>query len=90
MKIYDYNGKKNISGDRIRQARVVQRMRQEDLAAKLQIAGVNMERDSISRIEIGTRFVSDFELKVFAKVLGVSVLWLLDMEELKSGGVVPP
>lgn len=81
MKIYDYNGKKNISGDRIRQARVVQRMRQEDLAAKLQIAGVNMERDSISRIEIGTRFVSDFELKVFAKVLGVSALWLLDMEE---------
>lgn len=81
MKIYDYDGKKNISGDRIRQARVVQRMRQEDLAEKLQIAGVNMERDSISRIEIGTRFVSDFELKVFAKVLGVSVLWLLDMEE---------
>ena len=81
VKIYDYNGKKNISGDRIRQARVVQRMRQEDLAAKLQIAGVNMERDSISRIEIGTRFVSDFKLKVFAKVLGVSVLWLLDMEE---------
>lgn len=81
MKIYDYDGKKNISGDRIRQARVVQRMRQEDLAAKLQIAGVNMERDSTSRIEIGTRFVSDFELKVFAKVLGVSVLWLLDMEE---------
>ena len=81
MKIYDYDGKKNISGDRIRQARVVQRMRQEDLAAKLQIAGVNMERDSISRIEIGTRFVSDFELNVFAKVLGVSVLWLLDMEE---------
>lgn len=81
VKIYDYNGKKNISGERIRQARVVQRMRQEDLAAKLQIAGVNMERDSISRIEIVTRFVSDFELKVFAKVLGVSVLWLLDMEE---------
>ena len=81
VKIYDYNGKKNISGERIRQARVVQRMRQEDLAAKLQIAGVNMERDSISRIEIGTRFVSDFELKVFAKVLGVSVLWVLDMEE---------
>ena len=81
MKIYDYDGKKNISGDRIRQARVVQRMRQEDLAAKLQIAGVNMERDSISRIEIGTRFVSDFELKVFAKVLGVSVLWLLAMEQ---------
>ena len=80
VKIYDYNGKKNISGERIRQARVVQRMRQEDLAAKLQIAGVNMERDSISRIEIGTRFVTDYELSVLSDVLGVSVEWLLMRE----------
>ena len=80
MKIYDYNGKKNICGERLRQARVIQRLRQEDLDAKVQTQGVNMERDSISRIEIGTRFVSDFELKIFAKVLGVSVDWLLGDE----------
>lgn len=80
MKIYDYNGKKNICGERVRQARVIQRLPQEDLAAKIQTQGVNMERDSISRIEIGTRFVSDFELKIFAKVLGVSVDWLLGDE----------
>lgn len=80
MKIYDYNGKKNICGERLRQARVIQRLRQEDLAAKVQTQRVNMERDSISRIEIGTRFVSDFELKIFAKVLGVSVDWLLGDE----------
>lgn len=48
MKIYDYNGKKNICGERVRQARVIQRLRQEDLAAKIQTQGVNMERDSIS------------------------------------------
>nr|DAM65930.1 MAG TPA: hypothetical protein [Caudoviricetes sp.] len=30
MKIYDYNGKKNICGERLRQARVIQRLRQED------------------------------------------------------------
>ena len=53
---------------------------QEALAAKLQIEGVTMERDSLSRIEIGTRFVTDYELKVLAKVLGVSPLWLLDDE----------
>ena len=81
MKIYDYNGKKNIYGDRLREDRVVRRLRQEDLAAKIQIEGVNMERDSISRIEIGMRFVSDFELKIFAKVLGVSVNWLLGIDE---------
>ena len=78
MKIYDYNGKKNICGDRLREARVVRRLRQEDLAAQIQLKGINMERDSISRIEIGTRFVSDFELKIFAEVLGVSVNWLLE------------
>ena len=81
MKIYDYNGKKNICGERLRQARVIQRLRQEDLGAKVQTQGVNMERDSISRIEIGTRFVSDFELKIFAEVLGVSVQWLLGIDE---------
>lgn len=52
---------------------VVRRLHQEDLAAQIQLKGINMERDSISRIEIGTRFVSDFELKIFAEVLGVSV-----------------
>ncbi len=81
MKIYDYHGKKNICGDRLREARVVRRLRQEDLAAKIQIEGVIMERDSISRIEIGTRFVSDFELMIFAKMLGVSVNWLLGIDE---------
>jgi len=77
MKIYDYRGRKNVCGDRLREARVVRRLRQEDLAAKVQLEGVIMERDSISRIEIGTRFVADFELMVFAKVLGVSAAWLL-------------
>lgn len=77
MKIYDYDGKKNICGERIREARVVQRMSQSGLAAKMQIAGIAIERDSISRIENGTRFVADFELKIFAKVLNVDIVWLL-------------
>lgn len=70
MKIYDYNGKKNVSGDRIREARLKRRLTQEDFAAKLQIAGVTIERDSISRIEIGTRFVADYELMIISEVLG--------------------
>ena len=80
MKIYDYNGKKNICGDRIHEARCKLRLTQENLAAKLQLNGIILERDSISRIEIGTRFVADYELREFAKILDVSVGWLLDME----------
>lgn len=78
MKIYSYKGKKNLCGDRIREARQKARLSQSDLAAKIQIAGILMERDSISRIEIGTRFVADYEMKVFAKVLNVAIDWLLE------------
>ena len=76
MKIYDYQGRKNICGERMREARLKRRLTQADIAAQLQVGGIMLERDSISRIEIGTRFVADFELRVIAKVLGVSVDWL--------------
>ena len=80
MKIYDYKGRKNLCGERVRQARVLRHLTQSELAAKLQIEEVIMERDSISRIEAGTRFVADFELLVLAKVLGVKPTWLLGEE----------
>ena len=79
MKIYDFNGKKNISGDRIREARLKRRLSQSDLAAQMQVEGIMIERDSVSRIEIGTRFIPDYELPFFSKVLGVSVDWLLGL-----------
>ena len=77
MKIYDYNGKKNICGERVHEARCKLRLTQNDLAAKLQIAGITIERDSISRIEIGTRFVADYEIRELSKILKVDVAWLL-------------
>ena len=80
MKIYDYNGKKNICGDRIHEARRRLRLTQSDLAAQLQIAGIIMERDSVSRMEIGTRFVADYELRELARILKVTVNWLLGLE----------
>lgn len=81
LKIYDFNGKKNIAGERIRKERKRQKLSQTDLAAKMQVAGIIIERESISRIEIGTRFIPDYELPVFAKVLGVSVYWLLGLTD---------
>lgn len=80
VKIYDYNGRKNVCGDRIHQARCKLRLTQSELAAQLQVAGIIIERDSISRIEIGTRFVADYELREMAKILKVSVEWLLNEE----------
>ncbi|MBE6963247.1 MAG: helix-turn-helix transcriptional regulator [Ruminococcaceae bacterium] len=81
MKIYDYNGKKNISGDRIHQARTAIRLSQTDLAARVQVKGVMIEREAISKIETGDRFVTDYELMVFAKVLGKSIDWFLQPDD---------
>lgn len=80
MKIYDYNGKKNICGIRIKEARQKLGLTQADLAAQMQVNGIIIEYDSISRIEKGTRFVPDYEIVVFAKVLKVDVLWLLNTD----------
>ena len=49
MKFYEFEGKKNICGDRVHEARRRVRLTQRDLAAKLQIEGVIIERDSVSR-----------------------------------------
>ena len=77
MKIYDFDGEKNISGDRIHQARTAMRLSQAGLAARMQVNGVTIEREAISKIETGDRFVTDYELMVFAKVLNVSMEWLV-------------
>lgn len=82
IKIYDYSGRANISGDRIHQARTAQRLSQDALAAKMQVCGVGLGREAISRIETGDRFVTDYELAIFARVLGVSLEWLTgDLEQ---------
>lgn len=80
MKILDFEGKRNISGERVRLARLERRYSQKALAAKVQTEGVILEQDAISRIESGTRMVQDYELRALANQLGKSTDWLLNME----------
>ena len=51
MKIYDYKGRKNLCGNRVKEARARLKITQEDLAARLQVEGITMERDSVSRYD---------------------------------------
>lgn len=80
MKKFLYHGKKNICGDRIRIARLSKRLSQSDLARLLQLKGVSAERDIISRMEMGDRLVTDYEVVTIAEVLEVPVVWLLGKE----------
>ena len=47
-----------------------------ELAIKMQLSGLQMGQMAISRIETGKRLVADFELKIFAHALGVTMEWL--------------
>jgi transcriptional regulator with XRE-family HTH domain len=48
------------------------------LAEKLQVAGLDIDKNGIQRVESGERFVTNIELKKFAEVLNVSYQELLD------------
>lgn len=74
------SGKNNICGTKIKQFRkqLFPKTSQKKLADMLQIAGLDIDKNAIQRIEDGKRFVTDIELKVFSKVLNVSYEDLLD------------
>ncbi len=75
-----FHGKFNCSGTRIRRRRKELKLSQEQLAAKLQLAGLDITQKAISRMETGLRVVPDYEIPFLADALGVSILWLLGRE----------
>ena len=71
---------RNIIGERLRQARHSSKPRvtQEELAARLQVMGIHIDRAKIAKIENGTRPVYDYELAAIAKALKVDVGWFME------------
>lgn len=72
MRIYWSGESKNIIGEKIRSLRMQHGMTQKALAEQLQLAGYEFSDLTILRIENGTRFVPDYELKALAQVLRVT------------------
>lgn len=76
-------GKNNICGEKIYNLRKSSfpKMSQRILADKLQLLGIDMDKNAIQRIESGQRFVTDIELIALKKVLNVSFEELLQEEK---------
>ena len=77
MKKFQFEGKGNVSGDRIRELRIKARLSQAALAAKMQTEGVIAEQDVISRIESGSRLVTDYEILALTRIFNVSADWII-------------
>lgn len=55
----------------------VPKLSQKGLADLLQLAGLDLDKNAVQRIESGQRFVTDIELKILAQVLNTEVDRLL-------------
>ena len=72
---------KNRIGQRVKELRKAHNLTQKTLAAKLQLAGYDVNDLAILRIEQGTRFVPDYEVVALAEVFNVSCEYLLGLTD---------
>ena len=63
------NGLNNICGKNISKFRLDLQISQRELADRMQLVGIDIDKNAIQRIECGKRFVTDIEIIAFAKVL---------------------
>ena len=67
------NGSNNICGKNIALFRKEMKISQRELADKMQLADIGIDKNAVQRIEAGKRFVTDIEIAAFAKVLGKTI-----------------
>ncbi len=75
----DANGK-NLIGERLKELRKINNLSQRDLARELQLIGMDMDKNVITRIETNKRYVTDFELQALKQIFNVSYDYLIDGE----------
>lgn len=75
-------GDNNICGRRIYELRkqADPKMSQRILAEKMQLLGIDVDKNAIQRIESGQRFVTDIELRAFRAIFRVSYEKLLEKD----------
>lgn len=70
-------GLNNVCGKNISFHRKKLNLSQREFADKLQLIGLDIDKNAVQRIEAGKRFVTDIELIVISKALNLSYEELL-------------
>ena len=65
-------GLNNVCGKNIAKLRGNMKISQRKLADKMQLVGIDIDKNAIQRIECGKRFVTDIEIIAFSKVFDVT------------------
>ncbi len=73
------DGLNNICGKNIAKFRTELKISQRELADRMQLVGIDIDKNAVQRIECGKRFVTDIEIISFAKIFNVSYDKLLEI-----------
>lgn len=71
------DGRNNIAGIKVTELRKNLRISQRELADRLHVIGLDIDKNAVQRMESGERFITDIELGYLAKVFGVTIEELL-------------
>ncbi len=72
------DGLNNICGRKIAMFRTQLKISQRALADKMQLLGIDIDKNAIQRIECGKRFVTDIEIVAFTNVFNIDYKDLLE------------
>ena len=64
------DGKNNVCGTNIAKYRKEMKISQRELADRLQIAGLDVDKNAVQRMESGQRFITDIEILYLCEALG--------------------
>ena len=80
MKKTHGSNRRNVTGQRIRKARLMAKppVSQEDLSGRLAALGITLDQGAISRVESEERYLMDYELLAIAKALRIKPSSLVD------------
>ena len=72
------DGTLNLCGGKITELRREKNLSQRALTDRMQLTGMDLNKNAIQQIESGQRFVTDIELKAFAKFFHITTDELID------------
>lgn len=78
------SGDKNLISKRLIKLRSEHHLSQRDLSRQLQLAGYDMDKNVITRIETNKRYVTDIEIQALAKIFNVSCDYLISGCEMED------
>ncbi len=75
------DGRNNICGENVARLRKDMRISQRELADRLQLVGLDVDKNAVQRIEAGKRFVTDIDIAALIEVLSCTLDDLFTVEK---------